>query len=115
MGESSFLTKLKTLKPDEVSTNTLKIMSKRVSEPDFDPNDVKTKSLAAGALAVWCVATQRFITVFRNVAPKRSILQAAMDSLEVRFDKSILTMYKVVTSSPRSISSSPKHRSSVIR
>jgi dynein heavy chain len=84
MGESSFLTKLKTLKPDEVTTNTLKIMTKRVSEPDFDPEDVKTKSSAAGALAVWCIATQRFITVYRNVAPKRAALQAAMDSLEIK-------------------------------
>jgi hypothetical protein len=65
-----------------VIEQVLKIVSKRVTEPDFDPEAVKSKSLAAGALAVWCVAMQRYVTVFRNVAPKRAALQAAMDSLE---------------------------------
>jgi dynein heavy chain len=53
-----------------------------VVEPDFDPEAVKSKSLAAGALCVWCIAIQRYVTVFRNVAPKRAALQAATDSLE---------------------------------
>ena len=54
---------------------------KYCKKPEFDPEDVKKKSVAAAALCVWVRAMETYATVAIEVAPKRAKLAKAMKGL----------------------------------
>jgi len=65
-----------------------------ISNSEFEPSKVKTKSIAAAALCVWCRACSSYQHVVKKVAPKKAkfaevteILNRAQATLQVKLDK----------------------------
>ena len=81
IGESDFLKQVKTYNKDNVSKSVLTKLKKFTARDDFNYESVKKVSTAASALCVWVCAMEIYSNVFREVAPKRAKLKAAMDSL----------------------------------
>lgn len=59
-----------------------------MKNPEFNPQDVGSKSQAAKALCIWCISTDKFSKVLKKVEPKRkkyaevkAILDQAMAEL----------------------------------
>lgn len=48
-----------------------------LDDKDFDPDFVRSKSLAAAGLCAWCINIVSFFKVFCDVEPKRKALAAA--------------------------------------
>ena len=80
--DPNFILQLRSFRPQDMNTSTLKTLTKRVSEAEFDPETVRTKSTAAAVLCTWCIAVQKYVTVFRLIEPKRAALVTAQESLE---------------------------------
>ena len=55
---------------DKISNQTLKLISKYTKQKDFNPDDISTVSLAAGAMCEWVIAMEQYARVFRDVEPK---------------------------------------------
>jgi len=81
ISEPNFLAQIKSFDKDNVSNKTLSKLKAYTSRSDFTAENVKTKSSAAAALCTWVLAIELYANIFREVAPKREKLKAAMDKL----------------------------------
>lgn len=81
MGQTNFLSNLKSYNKDDVNDKTLNKVSKFVSLPSFASEEIEKVSKAAGALCAWCHAIYMYAGVAKEVAPKRTRLKAAESSL----------------------------------
>ncbi|GBG32973.1 Dynein heavy chain 2, axonemal [Hondaea fermentalgiana] len=81
ISEPNFLAQIKAFDKDNVQTKTLTKLKAYTNRADFTADQVRTKSSAAAALCTWVLAIELYSVVFREVAPKRAKLKAAMDKL----------------------------------
>jgi dynein heavy chain len=84
--DSDFLQQVKGYDKDNVSESKINKIKKYTSQPDFQPEIVKTKSFAAGALCTWVCAIHIYSGVAKSVAPKRAKLKAAEKSLAMKLE-----------------------------
>jgi len=86
LGETSFLSGLKSFDKANVKESILIKVKKFISSPTFAAEETSKISKAAGALCFWCHAIYTYAGVSREVAPKRARLKAAQESLKVKQD-----------------------------
>ena len=84
LGDTNFLTNLKTFDKDNVRESTMVKISKFIKSPSFAADEVTKVSKAAGALCAWCHAIHLYAGVAKEVAPKRARLKQAQESLETK-------------------------------
>jgi len=84
MSEPNFLQQIKYYDKDHVSSAVMNKIKKFVSMPDFNPDEVRTKSSAAAALCTWVHAIYVYGNVAKEVAPKRARLKEAQDGLQIK-------------------------------
>ena len=58
-----------------------------LNNPEFDPEFIKSKSLAAAGLCAWVINIMRFYVVYCDVEPKRVALNLANAQLKEAQDK----------------------------
>ena len=81
MGDTNFLSNLKSFDKDDVNGNILAKVGQYVKLPSFASTEITKVSKAAGALCAWCHAIHLYAGVAKQVAPKRARLKAAAESL----------------------------------
>jgi dynein heavy chain len=84
LGETNFLTNLKSFDKDNVKDSIIAKISKFIKSPSFAADEVSKVSKAAGALCVWCHAIHLYAGVAKEVAPKRARLKTAQDGLAMK-------------------------------
>ncbi|VDD79742.1 unnamed protein product [Mesocestoides corti] len=77
-----FLDNLINYDKENMHENSLKAVSEYLKDSEFDPNSVRTKSLAAAGLCSWVINIVKFHEVFCVVKPKRDALDAANKELQ---------------------------------
>ncbi|CAF0714705.1 unnamed protein product [Brachionus calyciflorus] len=82
-----FLIDLKTYDKDNIPETCRKEVQVYIKDPIFQPELVKTQSLAAAGLCSWVVNILKYYEVFCDVAPKRMALQKANAELQAAKDK----------------------------
>jgi dynein heavy chain len=53
-----------------------------IHKDDFEPEKIKSSSVAAATLAVWCIACSKYQIVVKEVTPKQEKLAAAKSVLK---------------------------------
>eukprot|EP00753_Platysulcus_tardus_P011845 PLAT3317.25.p1 GENE.PLAT3317.25~~PLAT3317.25.p1 ORF type:complete len:2725 (+),score=1732.12 PLAT3317.25:536-8176(+) len=81
ISEVNFLQQVKNFAKDSITNSTLAKIKRYTSKDGFSGEEVGRVSRAAGALCIWVCAMETYATVFRQVAPKRAALGAAMQKL----------------------------------
>lgn len=76
-----FLEKLINYDKENMHENSLKAVAEYLKDPEFDPNLVRSKSLAAAGLCSWVINIVKFHEVFCIVKPKRDALEEANNEL----------------------------------
>lgn len=82
-----FLDSLLHYDKENIHENNLKAVRPYLNDPDFRPEFISSKSLAAGGLCAWVINIIKFYEVFCDVEPKRLALQAANAELAAAEDK----------------------------
>jgi dynein heavy chain len=59
-----------------------KIRTNYISKPDFEPNDVKKKSVAAASMCFWVRAINNYAVVLKKVEPKKRRYQEVKSTLD---------------------------------
>ncbi len=72
-----FLESLISFDKENIHPNNLAAEQPYLDNPEFDPEFIRSKSLAAAGLCAWCVNIVAFYRVFCDVEPKRKALAAA--------------------------------------
>lgn len=72
---------------ENIHDNNLKAVQPYLDDPDFNPDFIKAKSLAAGGLCAWVINIVGFYRIFCDVEPKRKALAAANAELAAAEDK----------------------------
>ena len=72
-----FLDALINFDKENIQANNLAAIQPYLDNPDFDPDFIRGKSLAAAGLCAWCINIVAFYRVFCDVEPKRKALAAA--------------------------------------
>ncbi|KXJ28065.1 dynein heavy chain 7, axonemal [Exaiptasia diaphana] len=87
LGDMKFLQSLQTFDKDNIPAAYIKqIRAKYTSNPEFDPDKIKTASTAAEGLCRWVIAMDSYERVARVVAPKKIALKAAEDDLAIAME-----------------------------
>jgi dynein heavy chain len=86
ISETNFLQQVKSFDKDNVGDSKVNKLKKLVANPEFTPESVSKKSVAAGALCTWVCAIHVYSGVAKNVAPKRAKLKAAEKSLASKLE-----------------------------
>ncbi|KAM9717113.1 dynein axonemal heavy chain 2 [Menidia menidia] len=81
LGESSFIKSLVYFDKDNISDRVLKKIGQYCRQPDFQPEIIGKVSLAAKSLCMWVRAMEVYGRIFREVEPKRALLNTAMSQL----------------------------------
>uniref|UniRef100_F7AU91 AAA+ ATPase domain-containing protein n=1 Tax=Ciona intestinalis TaxID=7719 RepID=F7AU91_CIOIN len=87
-----FLDNLITYDKENIHENCLKAIRPFLDNPEFDPDFIRSKSLAAAGLCAWTVNIVRFYEIFCDVEPKRIALAKANAELQAAQEK--LTVIK---------------------
>ena len=82
-----FLDSLIKFDKENIQDANLKAIKPYLSDPNFEPDNVRTKSFAASGLCSWAINIVRFYEVFCDVEPKRKALAAANAELAAAQDK----------------------------
>ena len=53
-----------------------------IHKDDFEPEQIRTSSVAAATLAVWCIACSKYQAVVKEVTPKQEKLAIAKATLK---------------------------------
>ncbi|CUT99220.1 dynein beta chain ciliary [Echinococcus multilocularis] len=77
-----FLDNLINYDKENMHENSLKAVAEYLKDPEFDPNLVRSKSLAAAGLCSWAINIVKFHEVFCVVKPKRDALDEANKELQ---------------------------------
>ena len=72
-----FLDALINFDKENIHANNLSAIQPYLDNPEFDPDFIRGKSLAAAGLCAWCINIVAFYRVFCDVEPKRKALAAA--------------------------------------
>lgn len=72
---------------DNIPDACLKAVDPYLKDPEFEPEFIKAKSLAASGLASWVINICRYYEVYCDVEPKRLALAAANAELSAARDK----------------------------
>ena len=56
------------------------VEAKFLSDPGFDPENIRSQSGAAAALCSWCINLCKYCRIYQLVAPKRAALAAVSNS-----------------------------------
>ena len=82
-----FLDSLINFDKENINDANLKAVRPYLNDPEFVPDNVRDKSLAAAGLCSWAVNIVRFYEVFCDVEPKRKALATANAELAAAQDK----------------------------
>ena len=72
---------------DNIHENCLKAIDPYLKDPEFNPEFIRAKSIAAAGLCSWCVNIVIYYRVFCEVEPKRNALAAANAELAAAKEK----------------------------
>ncbi|XP_078510049.1 dynein axonemal heavy chain 17 isoform X2 [Lissotriton helveticus] len=72
---------------EHIPESCLKAYQPYKNDPKFDPEFIRTKSIAAAGLCSWCINIVKFYEVYLEVAPKRQALAEANAELEAAQEK----------------------------
>ena len=82
-----FLESLITFDKENIADSTLKAVQPYLSDKEFDPEFMRSKSAAAAGLCSWAVNIVGFYEVYCDVEPKRKALAAANAELAAAQEK----------------------------
>ena len=82
-----FLDSLITFDKENIHDSNLTAIRPYLNDPEFDPDKVRSKSLAASGLCAWAINIVTFYEVFCDVEPKRMALAAANADLSAAKEK----------------------------
>ncbi|XP_043925655.1 dynein axonemal heavy chain 17-like [Protopterus annectens] len=83
----AFLDSLINYKKESIPDPCLKAFQPYKTDRNFDPDFIRTKSIAAAGLCSWCLNIVRFYEVYCDVAPKRQALAEANAELAAAEEK----------------------------
>ncbi|XP_055336177.1 dynein axonemal heavy chain 7-like isoform X2 [Paramacrobiotus metropolitanus] len=84
LGDLKFLDSLRNFDKDNIPPKIMKVIrDKYISDPAFDPKEVKKASVAAEGLCKWIIAMDKYDKVAKIVAPKKEALARAEKDLGV--------------------------------
>ncbi|KAK7113097.1 dynein beta chain, ciliary-like [Littorina saxatilis] len=72
---------------DHISEESLKAVQPYVNDKDFNPENIKTKSIAAGGLCSWVINIVIYYNIYLHVKPKRDALEQATNELGAAQEK----------------------------
>eukprot|EP00911_Craspedida_sp_UC1_P002095 UC1_evm8s1611 len=90
-----FLDNLVNYDKENIGAQQLKAVRPILANPDFDPDFIRGKSLAAAGLCAWCINIVTFYDIYCDVEPKRKALAAANAQLEAAQTKLAKIMAKI--------------------
>ena len=82
-----FLDSLVNYEKENIHPNVLEAIEDYLSNPEFEPDFVRSKSGAAAGLCSWVINIVRFYEVYCDVAPKRMALEEANSQLKDAQDR----------------------------
>ena len=82
-----FLEMLITFDKENIPQPNLLAIKPYLQDPEFEPEFIRSKSLAASGLCSWAINIVRFYEVFCDVEPKRNALKAANAELAAAQEK----------------------------
>ncbi|MGH0141372.1 UNVERIFIED_CONTAM: hypothetical protein FKN15_073835 [Acipenser sinensis] len=91
----SFLDALVNFNKENVHDNCLKALQPYLKDPEFNPELVSSKSLAAAGLCSWVINVVKFYEVHCEVEPKRQALNKANADLAAAQDKLSIIKSKI--------------------
>ncbi len=71
LADPKFVDKIMGFQKDSISAKTLKAIEKYTKQENFQPDYVKEKSMAAGALCMWVRSLEDYAKALKIVGPKR--------------------------------------------
>ena len=78
---SQFLDALVNYDKEHIHDNCLKAVREYLKDPEFDPDLIRSKSIAAAGLSAWTINIVKFYEVYCEVEPKRIALETANEEL----------------------------------
>ncbi|TPX70381.1 hypothetical protein SpCBS45565_g01824 [Spizellomyces sp. 'palustris'] len=78
----AFLDSLITFDKENIDSSNLEALAPYLSDPNFNEDFMKSKSIAAAGLCSWVVNIVNYYHVYRDVEPKRKALEAANETLK---------------------------------
>lgn len=82
-----FLVNLVEYDKENIHENCLKAVQPYLADPDFNPDFIRSKSLAAAGLCAWVINIVKFYEIFCDVEPKRNALAQANAELSAAQEK----------------------------
>uniref|UniRef100_A0A1I8JH23 DHC_N2 domain-containing protein n=1 Tax=Macrostomum lignano TaxID=282301 RepID=A0A1I8JH23_9PLAT len=82
-----FLDNLINYDKDNIHENCLKEVDRYIKDPEFEPELIRSKSIAASGLCSWVINIVRYYEVYTFVKPKRDALDEANEQLRQATDK----------------------------
>ena len=83
-----FLQSLLHFDKDNVDEALVKEVEKKyLSHPEFEPENIRSKSGAAAGLCSWCINICKYFRIYQKVAPKRALLAEANARLDAATTK----------------------------
>ena len=58
-----------------------KLQQRYIKLPEFEPENIKKKSLAAQSICMWCIALDKFVSVYKEIEPKQKALEISQKQL----------------------------------
>ncbi|XP_032221173.2 dynein beta chain, ciliary [Nematostella vectensis] len=83
----AFLDQLINYDKENIHESNLKAVQPYLDNPEFEPDFIKGKSLAAGGICAWVINIVQFYYIFCDVEPKRKALEAANAELAAAEEK----------------------------
>jgi ankyrin repeat protein len=84
LADPAFLEKLRNFDKDSVDTVMLDKLGEYTNKAEFEPERVRSASVAAGGLASWCIAVQRYAQSAIEYQPIKMRAQKAERALETK-------------------------------
>ncbi|KNC98870.1 uncharacterized protein SPPG_09316 [Spizellomyces punctatus DAOM BR117] len=78
----AFLDNLINFDKENIDSSNLEALAPYLSDPNFNEDFMKSKSIAAAGLCSWVVNIVNYYHVYRDVEPKRKALEAANETLK---------------------------------
>lgn len=72
---------------ENIHENNLKAVQPYLDDPEFEPDFIRSKSIAAAGICAWALNIIKFYHVFCDVEPKRQALAAANAELAAAEEK----------------------------
>uniref|UniRef100_A0A182SXI4 Dynein heavy chain coiled coil stalk domain-containing protein n=1 Tax=Anopheles maculatus TaxID=74869 RepID=A0A182SXI4_9DIPT len=82
-----FLNDLLYYDKEHIHPDVIKALQLYLKDPEFDPDKIRAKSIAAAGLSAWVINIHRFYEVYQVVEPKQRALNEAQTELKDAQDK----------------------------